>query len=162
MARALGQWQRVEEPGAIRHDLAPELCGVGDQPATLRSARVRAWAASKGKTSGAINSFTWARQSSRSRRAFGDTGMTYAAIPILRNQPGLQGWAEKAADLGYDPTFAPVSEKSSAHIGFAMTEKQGGPICGRTRPPPCPPGRPVVPTVSRICSAGTNGSSRCR
>lgn len=54
------------------------------------------------------------------------TGMTYAAIPILRDAPGLAGWADKAAALDYDETFAPILEKTSAHIGFAMTEKQGG------------------------------------
>ena len=54
------------------------------------------------------------------------TGMTYAAIPLLRAQPGLQKWADKAADLGYDSAFASVATKTSAHIGFAMTEKQGG------------------------------------
>jgi putative acyl-CoA dehydrogenase len=54
------------------------------------------------------------------------TGMTYAAIPILRNQPGLQGWAEKVAALDYDPVLAPIEAKTAAHIGFAMTEKQGG------------------------------------
>jgi len=54
------------------------------------------------------------------------TGMTYAAIPILADQPGLELWAEKSAVLDYDPTFGPVGAKTSAHIGFAMTEKQGG------------------------------------
>jgi len=54
------------------------------------------------------------------------TGMTYAAVPILQDAPGLQGWAEKAAALAYDPTFAPVETKTGVHIGFAMTEKQGG------------------------------------
>ncbi|CAM3701928.1 acyl-CoA dehydrogenase family protein [Smaragdicoccus niigatensis] len=54
------------------------------------------------------------------------TGMTYAAVPILQSQPGLEVWAEKTAALDYDPTFAPVQLKTSAHIGFAMTEKQGG------------------------------------
>jgi len=54
------------------------------------------------------------------------TGMTYAAVPILADAPGLGLWAERAAALDYDPTFAPVEHKTSAHIGFAMTEKQGG------------------------------------
>jgi putative acyl-CoA dehydrogenase len=54
------------------------------------------------------------------------TGMTYAAIPILRAQPNLGWWADKAADLGYDPTFVPAHAKTSVHIGYAMTEKQGG------------------------------------
>jgi putative acyl-CoA dehydrogenase len=54
------------------------------------------------------------------------TGMTYAAIPLLRNAAGLDGWAAKAAALDYDATFAPIEQKTSAHIGFAMTEKQGG------------------------------------
>ena len=54
------------------------------------------------------------------------TGMTYAAVPILAGAPGLVGWADKAAALAYDPTFGPVEGKTGAHIGFAMTEKQGG------------------------------------
>ena len=54
------------------------------------------------------------------------TGMTYAAVPILTDAPGLGLWADRAAALDYDPTFAPVEHKKSAHIGFAMTEKQGG------------------------------------
>ncbi|MFH5207552.1 acyl-CoA dehydrogenase family protein [Antrihabitans sp. NCIMB 15449] len=54
------------------------------------------------------------------------TGMTYAAIPILRDAPGLTLWADRSAALDYDQTFAPVAQKTSAHIGFAMTEKQGG------------------------------------
>ncbi len=68
---ALGQWQRREEPRAICHDFTPELGGVGDQSAPLRP-RQR-MGGFEGKTSGAINSWIWARQSSRSRRALGES-----------------------------------------------------------------------------------------
>jgi putative acyl-CoA dehydrogenase len=54
------------------------------------------------------------------------TGMTYAAIPLLHNQANFGVWAAKAAALDYDAAFAPIEQKTSAHIGFAMTEKQGG------------------------------------
>ena len=51
------------------------------------------------------------------------TGMTYAAIPLLAAQPGLSMWAHKASALSYDATFAPLQDKTAAHIGLAMTEK---------------------------------------
>lgn len=54
------------------------------------------------------------------------TGMTYAAYPLLRDAVGLHGWAEKAAALDYDPAPVPLSAKPAVHIGYAMTEKQGG------------------------------------
>lgn len=54
------------------------------------------------------------------------TGMTYAAYPLLRGTPGLGEWADKAAALDYDPAPAPVAHKPAVHIGYAMTEKQGG------------------------------------
>jgi putative acyl-CoA dehydrogenase len=54
------------------------------------------------------------------------TGMAYAAIPTLRETPELAEFAARAAVHGYDPAFRPVTEKSAATIGYAMTEKQGG------------------------------------
>jgi len=54
------------------------------------------------------------------------TGMTYAAVPILRGAPGLDGWAERAAALDYDPSPVPAGQKRAVHIAYAMTEKQGG------------------------------------
>ena len=54
------------------------------------------------------------------------TGMAYAAIPTMRDTPELAAFAQRAAVHGYDPAFRPVTEKSAATIGYAMTEKQGG------------------------------------
>lgn len=53
--------------------------------------------------------------------------MTYAAIPVLRRQGGLAADLVRLATVpDYDPTDAPVTAKSAATIGMAMTEKQGG------------------------------------
>jgi putative acyl-CoA dehydrogenase len=54
------------------------------------------------------------------------TGMTYAAVPILRDTPELAEFAVRAATLDYDGAYAPIGEKRAATIGYAMTEKQGG------------------------------------
>lgn len=53
--------------------------------------------------------------------------MTYAAIPALRRGTGLAAdLARLASNPAYDPADIPVSAKSAATIGMAMTEKQGG------------------------------------
>jgi putative acyl-CoA dehydrogenase len=53
--------------------------------------------------------------------------MTYSAIPALRKQPDLaREWEPHIFPPHYDPRCRPVSEKSGALIGMAMTEKQGG------------------------------------
>lgn len=53
--------------------------------------------------------------------------MTYAAVPALRNQAKLAAiWEPKLAAASYDPLLAPITEKTSALCGMAMTEKQGG------------------------------------
>jgi putative acyl-CoA dehydrogenase len=52
--------------------------------------------------------------------------MAYAAIPTLGDTPELADFARLTAVHGYDPSFRPVTEKSAATIGYAMTEKQGG------------------------------------
>ncbi|MEC7763594.1 MAG: acyl-CoA dehydrogenase family protein [Pseudomonadota bacterium] len=53
--------------------------------------------------------------------------MTYAAVPALAADPGLQEvWGPKLTAAGYDATIAPVGDKRSATMGMAMTEKQGG------------------------------------
>lgn len=54
------------------------------------------------------------------------TGMAYASIPILRSQPELAPWAERAVVHGYDPSDVPIAAKSAATIGYFMTEKHGG------------------------------------
>lgn len=53
-------------------------------------------------------------------------GMAYAAIPVLRSQPELAPFAQAVAAEAYDPRDVPIAQKSSATIGYFMTEKQGG------------------------------------
>src|SRR6478735_923354 len=53
------------------------------------------------------------------------TGMTYAAWPGLA-QPEFSLWREKITSGQYDKRPLPVSQKTGASIGYAMTEKQGG------------------------------------
>jgi putative acyl-CoA dehydrogenase len=52
--------------------------------------------------------------------------MTYAAYAVLRNYPAGKLWTTKITSTSYDPRFIPLSEKTGAIIGMAMTEKQGG------------------------------------
>jgi putative acyl-CoA dehydrogenase len=53
--------------------------------------------------------------------------MTYAVVPALRKQPDLaREWEPHIHSTRYDPRARPVSEKSGATMGMAMTEKQGG------------------------------------
>src|SRR5690606_3751708 len=52
--------------------------------------------------------------------------MTHAAVPVLRREPALAHWADKAAAPVYDPREVPISEKAGVTIGMGMTEKQGG------------------------------------
>ncbi|SEG73724.1 acyl-CoA dehydrogenase family protein [Bosea lathyri] len=53
------------------------------------------------------------------------TGMTYAAFPGLA-QPEFALWRERITSGLYDRRPLPVSQKTGATIGYAMTEKQGG------------------------------------
>lgn len=53
--------------------------------------------------------------------------MTHACIPTLRLEPELaREWEPRILSTGYDPRSVPVAEKTSATVGMAMTEKQGG------------------------------------
>ncbi|MCW8843589.1 MAG: acyl-CoA dehydrogenase family protein [Rhodobacteraceae bacterium] len=53
--------------------------------------------------------------------------MTYAAVPALRHSPELEKiWAPRLASGVYDPSTRPITEKTGATMGMAMTEKQGG------------------------------------
>jgi putative acyl-CoA dehydrogenase len=52
--------------------------------------------------------------------------MTHAAVPVLRREPSLQAWADKAAAPHYDPRDVPMTEKAGITVGMGMTEKQGG------------------------------------
>jgi putative acyl-CoA dehydrogenase len=53
--------------------------------------------------------------------------MTYAVVPSLRIQPELAAvWEPRALSSRYDPRMLPAEQKTSAVLGMAMTEKQGG------------------------------------
>jgi putative acyl-CoA dehydrogenase len=53
--------------------------------------------------------------------------MTFAGVPVLRNAPALAAeWEPKLTAQAYDPRPLPLARKTSATIGMAMTEKQGG------------------------------------
>lgn len=53
--------------------------------------------------------------------------MTYACVPALRLQPDLaEIWLPKILSGQYDPRNLPITQKTGATIGMAMTEKQGG------------------------------------
>ena len=52
--------------------------------------------------------------------------MTHAAVPVLRREPALREWADKAAAPSYDARDLPVARKSGITLGMGMTEKQGG------------------------------------
>ena len=53
--------------------------------------------------------------------------MTYASVPAIRRSTSLAAaWEGRITAAAYDPRFVPVAEKTSATIGMAMTEKQGG------------------------------------
>ncbi len=52
--------------------------------------------------------------------------MTYAAIPVLKDAPGMQVWREGLLSRDYDPSLRPAGEKAGLTLGMAMTEKQGG------------------------------------
>ncbi len=53
--------------------------------------------------------------------------MTYAGVPALAANAGLEAvWRPRLTSRNYDPTAAPISDKESATLGMAMTEKQGG------------------------------------
>lgn len=53
--------------------------------------------------------------------------MTYAAVPALRAQREVAtAWEPRLTATAYDPELRPITEKSSALTGMAMTEKQGG------------------------------------
>ncbi len=53
--------------------------------------------------------------------------MTYASVPALKLQPEIaEIWLPKILSSQYDPRNLPLSQKTGATIGMAMTEKQGG------------------------------------
>jgi putative acyl-CoA dehydrogenase len=53
--------------------------------------------------------------------------MTFAGVQVLRQSPEIaRDWESKLVAPAYDPRPLPVSEKTAATVGMAMTEKQGG------------------------------------
>jgi putative acyl-CoA dehydrogenase len=52
--------------------------------------------------------------------------MTHAAVPVLRREPALREWADKAEAPHYDPRELPIAGKAGITLGMGMTEKQGG------------------------------------
>lgn len=52
--------------------------------------------------------------------------MTHAAVPVLRREPALQEWADKAIAPHYDACDVPIGSKQGVTLGMGMTEKQGG------------------------------------
>jgi putative acyl-CoA dehydrogenase len=55
------------------------------------------------------------------------TTMTFASIPVLRNEPALfAALQSKLFSCEHDPRDLPLEQKHSILIGMGMTEKQGG------------------------------------
>jgi putative acyl-CoA dehydrogenase len=52
--------------------------------------------------------------------------MTHAAVPVLRHEPALHAWMDKAVAPHYDGRDVPLAHKRGATLGMGMTEKQGG------------------------------------
>ncbi|WP_172295787.1 acyl-CoA dehydrogenase family protein [Pseudoruegeria sp. HB172150] len=52
--------------------------------------------------------------------------MTYAAVPALAGSDLADMWLPKLTARAYDRSTEPVTQKSGATLGMAMTEKQGG------------------------------------
>jgi putative acyl-CoA dehydrogenase len=53
--------------------------------------------------------------------------MTYASVATLKHAPRIAAdWLPRIYSRAYDPSFRPASQKTSAMIGMAMTENQGG------------------------------------
>ncbi len=71
--------------------------------------------------------------------------MTHAVVPVLRTQPELANtWEPLIFAAGYDGSLRPATQKKSALVGMAMTEKQGGSDvrANTTRATPCALGGP--------------------
>ncbi len=70
--------------------------------------------------------------------------MTFSALPALRHEPDAAAeWGPRLTSTIYDSRFIPAAQKSSALMGMAMTEKQGG--------------SDVRANTTRATSLGTNG-----
>jgi putative acyl-CoA dehydrogenase len=60
-------------------------------------------------------------------------GMAYAACAGFAGRPTFALWREKTLSGEYDPRRLPITQKTGAVIGYAMTEKQGGSDLRRTQ-----------------------------
>lgn len=71
--------------------------------------------------------------------------MTFAVVPALKHTPAIaEAWLPKLLSNEYDARHLPVSQKRSAQMGMAMTEKQGG--------------SDVRANTTRACALGKGGS----
>ncbi len=52
--------------------------------------------------------------------------MTFAAIPVLRNEPLFASLAPTLTSERHDPRDLPIADKHAIMIGMGLTEKQGG------------------------------------
>jgi putative acyl-CoA dehydrogenase len=85
--------------------------------------------------------------------------MTYAAVPVLRQNTVLRAeWEPRIHSNSYDASFRPASEKTSALVGMAMTEKQGGSDvrANLTRAEPIGNGEYLLTGHKWFCSAPMN------
>jgi putative acyl-CoA dehydrogenase len=68
-------------------------------------------------------------------------GMTYSAVPALRLQPELASiWEPFIVSKHYDPTPAPMDQKTGGTVGMTLTEKQAGSDLRATQTTACPAG----------------------
>jgi putative acyl-CoA dehydrogenase len=59
--------------------------------------------------------------------AYCPVSMTYASVATLKHAPSIAAeWLPRIYSKQYDPSFRAAAQKSSALIGMAMTENQGG------------------------------------
>ena len=82
--------------------------------------------------------------------------MTYSAFPPLQRDAKLAAeWGPRITARGYDPRLVPASEKKTALIGMAMTEKQGGSDvrANTTRAQPIADGAYLITGHKWFCSA---------
>ncbi len=82
--------------------------------------------------------------------------MTYSSVPVLRRDAALaREWEPHVHSTRYDSSFQPVSQKTGALIGMAMTEKQGGSDvrANSTRAEPIGNGEYVLTGHKWFCSA---------
>ena len=50
--------------------------------------------------------------------------MTHAAVPVLRQEPALAEWADKAAAPFYDARDLPIGDKPGITVGMVLNRSQ--------------------------------------